>query len=239
MSEVTEYKDQDPMIAFMERMAVNPDVTIDKMERMLQMQERILDRNAEQSFSSDMVAAQSLMPAIKTTSWNDQTKSNYAKLDAIVTQASPVWTKAGFALSFAEDDCPNKEMIRVVCDVRHREGHCVRYHHDLPLDDSGIKGTTNKTATHATGSTMSYGRRYLTCMIFNIATGDDVDGNQPVQQFIGDNQVLEITAYIQENGLDEAEVLKFMRAKGVSTFELIPNDGSFGAIMKRLKGMVK
>ena len=40
-----------------------------------------------------------------------------------------------------------------------------------------MKGTQNKTATHAFGSTMSYGRRYLKLMIFDVATTDEDDGN--------------------------------------------------------------
>jgi hypothetical protein len=48
---------------------------------------------------------------------------------------------------------------------------------------TGPKGNQNKTATHGFGSTMSYGRRYLICLIFNITlTNEDQDGNQPGEQ---------------------------------------------------------
>jgi hypothetical protein len=36
----------------------------------------------------------------------------------------------------------------------------------------------NKTQVHALGSTSSYARRYLVCMIFNVTTEDDNDGNR-------------------------------------------------------------
>ncbi len=226
------------LVSVIERAASNPDVDVDKMERLMQMQERILDRNAAQAFNADMVAAQSKMPKVVSRSRNDQTSSYYAKLDAIIVEGSPVWTEHGFSLSFGEADCPHEGMTRVVCDVRHRDGHCVRYHRDLPLDDKGIKGSINKTLTHASGSTVSYARRYLTCMIFNIATGDDNDGNKPKVEPISSEQALELDAFIDENELDRTKILAWLGSKGVESIEGIPNDGSFELVMKRLKAMV-
>jgi len=61
--------------------------------------------------------------------------------------------------------------------LSHSAGHTRKYWVDLPLDQAGIKGTVNKTPMHATGSTFSYGRRYLVVMIFNISViGEDDDG---------------------------------------------------------------
>ena len=60
----------------------------------------------------------------------------------------------------------------------HEAGHTKRYHVDLPIDSTGIKGSVNKTGVHANGSTYSYARRYLTMMIFNVVlTNEDNDGN--------------------------------------------------------------
>ncbi|GAG03212.1 unnamed protein product, partial [marine sediment metagenome] len=57
------------------------------------------------------------------------------------------------------------------------EGFTRRYTYDSPLTDKGIKGSTMMTPAHARGSAIAYGRRYLHCMIFNIDTSDDTDGN--------------------------------------------------------------
>jgi hypothetical protein len=41
-----------------------------------------------------------------------------------------------------------------------------------------VKGRPNKTALHGLGSSVSYLRHYLTCMIFNVVMrGEDDDGN--------------------------------------------------------------
>jgi hypothetical protein len=64
----------------------------------------------------------------------------------------------------------------------HRDGHSRRYQCDLGIDDKGMKGGSTKTMVQGEGSTMSYGRRYLTLMIFNVAlTKEDNDGRQKAE----------------------------------------------------------
>ena len=48
----------------------------------------------------------------------------------------------------------------------------------MPADGKGARGNDVMTKTHATGSAVSYGMRYLLRMIFNISVGEhDDDGN--------------------------------------------------------------
>lgn len=170
------------IIQVIERAAMNPDVDIDKMERLLQMQERILDRNAEQGFNQAMSKAQTDMRPVVRDASNEQTRSRYARLETIDRQIRPVYTNCGFSLSFGTDDCPLEGHIRITCDVSHTGGHSKRYKADMPLDMNGMKGNQNKTATHAHGSTMSYGRRYLTLMIFNVAMAQEDDDGAAATQ---------------------------------------------------------
>jgi hypothetical protein len=66
----------------------------------------------------------------------------------------------------------------VICRVSHQNGHSRTYQIDMPADGKGAKGGDVMTKTHATGSAVSYGMRYLLKMIFNIAVSDkDDDGN--------------------------------------------------------------
>src|SRR5690606_25050529 len=89
----------------------------------------------------------------------------------------PVYTSHGLALSFDTADSPLEGHVRVVCRVTHTGGHAQVYTHDNPLDLTGIGGKVNKTATHGRGSAITYARRYLTLLIFNLRTGQDDDGN--------------------------------------------------------------
>lgn len=162
-----------------ERLAANKDVDVEKLERMLAMQERILAKQGEMAFNEAMKTCQEEMPAILRNKENQQTNSRYADLEAVNNAIVPIYTKHGFSLSFGTADCPVTAHYRITCLVSHTGGHSRPYQADIPIDAAGIKGTANKTGTHAFGSTMSYGRRYVTLMIFNLTlTNEDNDGQR-------------------------------------------------------------
>jgi len=172
----------DQFVSVIERAVTNPEVDTDKLRAILDMQMTIMDKQAAQAYSADMTACQAEMPMIVKNAVNNQTSSKYAKHEAICAAIKPVYTKAGFSLTFSQGKADQEDEIRTTCIVSHRLGHKETYYIDLPLDNKGIKGNENKTEIHGKGSTFSYGRRYLTLMIFDLATYDDNDGNAPKQE---------------------------------------------------------
>lgn len=169
----------DAMLTMIERVASNPDADLDKMQKMLDMREQMLNRQAEQEFSRAMNAAQSKMGRVATDANNPQTRSKYATYAALDRALRPVYSAEGFSLSFdTSDSAP--ETVKVVCHVFHSGGHTKTYSVVMPADGKGAKGGDAMTKTHAAGAAMSYGMRYLLKMIFNVAVGeDDNDGNAP------------------------------------------------------------
>lgn len=189
------------MIQMIQRAAADPTVDVDKMERLMQMHERFVDRQASAAFNAAMVRAQRRIKPVAKRAFNAQTSSNYAKLEDIDQQISPEYTDEGFSLSFGTDDSPLAGHVRIVCDVMHEQGHTKRYMMDLPLDAAGIAGKANKTGVHAHGSTHSYGRRYLTMDIFNVVTvNEDNDGNAspPSEPVITANQAAQLDAMLKK-----------------------------------------
>jgi hypothetical protein len=162
--------------------AQDPRTDMDKMERLWAMHQSMVKQQAEAEFNGAMARAQAKIQPIATDRENDHTHSRYATLKAINKVIGPIYSAEGLAVSFDTetkndaDPIPEGE-IRTVAYVSHSGGHTRRYHIDLPPDDVGAKGNTNKTKVQAKGSTNEYARRYLTRMIFNLATGDDTDGN--------------------------------------------------------------
>lgn len=170
------------MMDMISQIALNPDADVEKLRAVMDMKMQMFNRGAEIEFNAAMALAQAEIEPVARTASNQQTKSKYAKLENIISQCSPVWTKHGFALSFDTGDCPLERHYRVTCEVSHRAGHSKHYHMDLPIDDAGINGTKNKTGVHGAGSTISYGKRYIACNIFNIAIKDEDNDAQPVRQ---------------------------------------------------------
>jgi len=166
------------MLDMIQQVALNPSIDVEKLRAVMDMKMEMFNRGAEIEFNAAMARAQNEMEPVVRTAHNKQTNSKYAVLENIIEQLSPIWTRHGFALSFGTGDCPTEGYYRVECELTHSAGHSKHYHADLPTDMTGIQGSVNKTGIHGFGSTMSYGRRYLVCMVFNVAVKtEDDDGN--------------------------------------------------------------
>lgn len=227
------------IFSLIERAARDPNVDIDKMERLMQMQERVMERQAKTAYATAMAAAKAeIMPVVRNKR-NDQTKSNYADLAAIADAIDPIITKHGFSLTFDTDECPKPNHQRVVCDVFHSSGHTRRHHADIPDDGAGFKGTANKTATHAFGSSNSYGRRYLKIMIFDVATKDDNDGNRPrptvpMSELITEEQAAALRTALEFKGRTEADFCQIMKSDQIESLQASRFNGAM-AWVKNLK----
>lgn len=172
--------DDAALLAVISRAASDPSIDIEKMERLLALQERMVAKTAEAAFNEAMSGAQSEMRPISADATNPQTRSRYATYAKLDSAVRPIYTKHGFALSFDTGEAQRPDEVRVLCYVSHRSGHSRTYKVDMPADGKGARGGDVMTRTHAMGAGMSYGSRYLLKLIFNIAVGeDDTDGNPP------------------------------------------------------------
>lgn len=228
--------DSASLMAAIARAAADPNVDVGKMERLFAMHERMQARQAEQAFAEAMRGAQSDIPKIVKDRTNSQTKSDYATLDAINKVITPIYTGHGLSLSFDTEDSPLDGHVRIVCHVLHTDGHKEAYRYDTPLDSAGIQGTVNKTQTHARGSAVTYGRRYLTLMIFNLTTGPDDDGNSAGGKVDPNQEWLDAVATIIDmHGYEKmlAEVTKAFgsRAKVPQAVQV-----AFGAAKSKVAG---
>jgi hypothetical protein len=165
------------IFSIIERAARDQSVDIDKMERLISMQERMQAKAAELDFDNAMAEAQAAMKTVRKDANNPQTRSKYASFAALDKAIRPIYTKHGFSLSFSTADGAPADCVRIVCKVAHRGGHRERPHLDMPTDGKGAKGADVMTKTHAAGAAMTYGQRYLVKLIFNLAIAADHDGN--------------------------------------------------------------
>ena len=176
-----------PATDLFERLARDPSVSVEKVERLMALWEREQARKAKIAFHTAMSSAQQEMRRVAPDSENTQTHSRYPSYAAMDRALRPIYTKYGFDLSFNTAEATVPEFIRVCCDVTHLGGHTRAHHIDIPADGKGAKGGDVMTKTHAVVSGVSYGMRALVKMIFNVAIGeDDDDGNAaggvPAQQ---------------------------------------------------------
>lgn len=160
------------------RAVADPNMDVEKAERLFALQRDILADQAKREFNAAFRAAKSQMRPVVKNRDNDQTKSRYADLEAVSAAIDPIIDQNGFALTWGTGTPEKPGCYRITADLLHDGGHERHYFADIPEDTAGIKGSQNKTATHGFGSSMSYGRRYLKLLIFDIATTDDDDGQR-------------------------------------------------------------
>lgn len=192
------------------RAAADPNVDIEKLERLLAMQERITARNAQAEYAAALAEMQPHLPtiaergAIKDRSGNAQ--SRYALWEDIVTTITPILSAHGFALSFRTANEAN--MVSVTGVLSHRAGHSESTTLALPIDTSG-----SKNAVQSVGSSTSYGKRYTASALLNLRTGEADDdgalgGDEPR---ISEDQVANLQALIEEVGADKARFFAYLK----------------------------
>jgi hypothetical protein len=172
----TEPRDYHDIIA---RVAAVKNLTsddVDKLQRMMTMQEELEKRQAATRYNEAMSLAQGEMTRISKDSANPITRSKYASLEALDEAIRPIYTRYGFSVSFNDetpDDRPDwlRLIAYVSCGSETR-----KFTKWIPVSTTGIRGQTAMTPTHASIASVTYGRRALLKMIWNLAE-EDTDGN--------------------------------------------------------------
>lgn len=169
------------------------------LEKLMDLQERILRRNAKTAFAADFVRMKPHLKRVENTHVNSQTKSKYAKLEDINKEIDPILEQFGFSTS-TKIVSQSEVSVTVRAELWHREGHIEGTDITMPLDRTGIAGTVNKTGPHALASSIKYARRVAICALLNISTGDgeDRDGNAEQSGTITIEQAAEIDLKLRE-----------------------------------------
>ena len=169
----TEVAQQDmSMASRIVELASMPDFDVAKLDKLMDLQEREMNRLAKIAFNKDFTSMQSEITTVTKSKQGHNYK--YATLEDIVDIVRPTLEKHGFAVSFGVNTTSD---IIVTCTLMHKEGHSIETTMQLPADKSG-----SKNAVQAIGSSVSYAKRYTLSSLLNIATRDDDDAQAAMQQ---------------------------------------------------------
>ena len=219
-NELAVVKESSELMSFIERAATDPGFDVEKFRALLDLKERADKQAAERAYSIAMRAAQEEMRRVVRDATNADNHSRYARLETVDAAIRPVYVRHGFSLSFDAPITTGPE-ITMACCVRHVDGHTERHSLSGAIDDKGPKGAPTKTAIQGLGSTVSYLRRYLTCMIFNvILTNEDNDG-QSGGDTITDEQALNLRDRIADAEMTDDRTRQLLESLAVSTIEQI------------------
>lgn len=162
------------VLSMIERVARDSTVDISRLERLMEMRERIVAQNAKKAYFAALAEMQPQLPVIgergeiKINKDDKKPGQRYALWEDINEGIRPVLAEHGFAISFRTNTADGKVSVTGI--LSHREGHAEETTMQLPVDTSG-----SKNAVQAVGSSTSYGKRYVAMALLNLTSGNSED----------------------------------------------------------------
>lgn len=196
------------ILSMIERMAVDPNIDPDRIERFIALKERMDANAAKVAYNAAYATMQPELPAIPKRGQSNT--GNYALWEDIQDRIIPVLAEHGFGLSFKTK--VEGETITVTAILRHEAGHEDSTELPLPTDKSGSKNNVQ-----GVGSSVSYGKRYTASALLNIrVAGEDDDG---VAAGIGDlvsmEQIEALQDLINEAGTTTEKFCKWAKVQAL------------------------
>jgi hypothetical protein len=150
-------------------LAITQNADLDKLEKLMDLQDRYESKQAKKEFSLALAKFQSLCPIIEKTKKGHNYM--YASLPSIVNQIKQSLFDCGLSYRF-EQKHTDGGVIAVTCILTHASGHS-----ESTMMESLADSTGSKNAIQSIGSASSYLMRYTLISSLGIATADhDDDG---------------------------------------------------------------
>lgn len=187
--------------------AVDQGADLDKLTKLMDLQERWEANEAKKAFVAAMNAFQEKAPTIDKT--RDGHNIKYAGLAETLEQIRELMTECG--LSHSWKTLTENGFISVTCCVTHALGHQECTTLTAGADDSG-----KKNAIQAMGSTVSYLQRYTLYAILGLASKEqDDDGGSFGMDTITTEQAAKLDTDIVQSGADRAKFYNFFKISDI------------------------
>jgi hypothetical protein len=231
------------MITLIERIIRDPSIEVSRVERMLDVYERMVAARAEASFNAAFAEMQPRLPVIArhgrieirakgARGERDGAviqSTQYAKWEDINEAIKPHLRKYGFALTF-KNGLSDDGRIIVIGELRHRDGHKETTQFILPHDSTG-----SKNAVQAIGSSTSYGQRYAATSLLNLTSRNEDDDGQAggAAAVISDDQAQTIRTRLRDTNADFTAFLDHMAIAVIEDLPAARYDEAIGVIKSR------
>ena len=199
--------------------ALNQGADLDKLEKVLELQERWERNEAKKAYVVAMAAFKADPPIIekdkhvKFSTQKGITEYDHASLVNVMDKISAKLSEHG--LSAAWETKQTDGFVIVSCKITHVRGHSEETTLMAMPDDSG-----GKNKIQSIGSTISYLQRYTVLALTGLATRDmDDDGNSTGKgvEYIDDKQKSTIMDFLDNRAVNQKAFLNSMKAESVET----------------------
>lgn len=199
------------MITMILDAARDKSIDIDKLERLMAMQQKMVIDQRKIAYTGAMSRLQAKLPQIDRHGHilvKGQLRSKYATIEDIDTAIRPLLAEEGFSFSCDQEDSQDK-IRKFSGKMSHEEGHEEVKHVRLPFDASDFR-----SAVQSEKSTYSYAARILLTMHLNLVTRDE-DNDGQGGEFVTKEQVLALRDLLKELKSDEREFLKVLNVEKI------------------------
>lgn len=194
------------------QIAVEQNADLDKLTKLMDLQERWEANEARKAFVAALNAFKADPPtvvknkSVRFGRGDNATAYDHATLDQVAAVIGAALSEHGLSHRWEVQQLEGGQ-IRVTCVLTHAMGHSERVSLQAGADQSGAKNNIQ-----AIGSTVTYLERYTLLAITGLAAkGQDSDGGGPVA-FITPEQAAELQRVCEEVGADKVKFVRFFAA---------------------------
>jgi hypothetical protein len=220
--EISTQPSHNELISAIAEAARDPRVDAAKMRALWELKKEIDAQEAKNSFQRAMQAVQDeikpIVRDVEVRNKHGELTNKYARLESIDRMIRPVYTKHGFSLTFGARAGDGGTLV-ISCDCMHRDGFVKNYELPSKLDTPNLA----KNDIQALGSTVTYLRRYLTCLIFNVVLANEDNDGAGAPEMLSEeqrNRILDILVACEE--FDKNAQKGFLNYMRVDRMEDIP-----------------
>ena len=220
----------DPMVSMIERVAMDPNVPVERLTALMDMRERQMNKEAEQVFNQAFSAAMADMPDVPRTGKNKHLGVKYSTLDDLIRATRPVLSRHGLSLNW--QTAITGQEITVTAIVRHAQGHSIQTTLTGPRDNG-----KQMNALQGGGSTETYLKRYSGFAILGLSSGDEADDDgqkAEAVKVINADQYQTLQGLIEQAEADEAKMLHWLRADALGELTLKQFDTAVSMLRKKI-----
>lgn len=222
--------ESDTLLAVLSRAASDPNVDIEKFERLMAMKERIEKEQERRDFNTAIAAAKAaILPAVRNKTGHNDKK--YADFSAVAAAVDGPLSEHGLFFRFRTVQTPG--LLSVTCILSHRNGHFEETTLSAAPDKSG-----SKNDIQALGSAQSYLMRYSLVGMIGLSIVDDDDGKAAGDaDTISHEQVQSLKAALDMTNTNIERFLTYFKIEALPDMPLKRFDEAM-AFLKRKAGAV-
>jgi len=164
------------------RLAIERDLDVEKLERLVALRERVMDREAAQAFAGALASFQRDCPPVRRNRTGKIVMKSggsysysYADMEQIVRTVSPHAHAHGLSWGFDTEDVADNR-LRGIATLRHVLGHSITASHTVPVENVSGMSPQQKP-----GAARMYACRVALTNALGLTTTDqDGDGQDPL-----------------------------------------------------------